>query len=867
MPHHARKFLVVAVLATGLVPAGATAYWGPSVVTLASGSFEQRDPATCTDGEGGAIVAWYARGATNGTILARKVDAWGRLLWPSGGVQLSADNIGSGTIRSVADGTGGAIVVWTCPVGTTKGFFAQRVGADGDVLWTAGGVAVCSPVTYIAVGPPVADGAGGAYVCWEQSNPTTNYRSVRVQHIDAAGSLQWDPLGVDTGAPAPSQTVPDAAGDGSGGVIVTWQDNRSGTADIYVQAFDAAGTARWTAGGVPVCTAAGNQQAPKVASDGSGGAVITWWSGSGLEPQEVYAQSVNSLGSPRWAVNGIFVAGGKYPKIASDCQGGTVLAFEDAYPSSGLLVQRLAPAGAKLWAAAGVRVCDRLLAMSALSVTGDGAGGIIVSSVCWETDPDAYCLQWVDADGTLQWDNTEQTVGNAEYNIYYGSAYDGGGGVIVALGGATDVTVTSVTTGRIPTISAGGPYVTKEGFAPHLVPTVANWDGDNVLVEWDLNGDREYGEYTGGAGDVPWETMAMLEPPVPVGMTREIRARVTNFDGLSAWAYAQLTIEPGPLTACIEAAPTTVAPGLGVHVDARCSTSADPNLPIVAWDWFWDNQGVPVSNEMSAVVYPPYPTGTLATDHVLRLRVYDETGLWVQRSQAIHVAAPISWCNLQGPYVTGSVPGVASEPIYGRLRIDGVTSQAGPAPHVVARLGYGPVGTLPAQGGWTWVPGAYQADQGDDDEYMARISAPAEGTYDYAWEYSYYDGGWSFGDRDGSGNGYSPAMAGRFTASLASGVPGAAVTDLRLLPAEPNPFNPRTTLRFELPAAASVRLEVYDVAGRRVRTLVAADLAAGPHEVRWDGRDGAGRGLPSGSYLARLVAGDRLLTTRLTLVR
>lgn len=75
---------------------------------------------------------------------------------------------------------------------------------------------------------------------------------------------------------------------------------------------------------------------------------------------------------------------------------------------------------------------------------------------------------------------------------------------------------------------------------------------------------------------------------------------------------------------------------------------------------------------------------------------------------------------------------------------------------------------------------------------------------------------------------------------------------LRLLPNEPNPFNPTTTLRFEVPQAGVAHLRVYDVAGRLVRTLYVGDPGRGERSLNWDGRDDAGRPLVSGSYRLRL---------------
>lgn len=89
----------------------------------------------------------------------------------------------------------------------------------------------------------------------------------------------------------------------------------------------------------------------------------------------------------------------------------------------------------------------------------------------------------------------------------------------------------------------------------------------------------------------------------------------------------------------------------------------------------------------------------------------------------------------------------------------------------------------------------------------------------------------------------------------------------RLLPAYPNPFNPRTTLTFDLPAAGATRLEIYDTRGRRVAVLVDGMLPAGHHEVEWTAVSDKGRDLPSGVYLVHLNLEGRIDTGRLSLVR
>ncbi|MCP3999226.1 MAG: T9SS type A sorting domain-containing protein, partial [bacterium] len=70
----------------------------------------------------------------------------------------------------------------------------------------------------------------------------------------------------------------------------------------------------------------------------------------------------------------------------------------------------------------------------------------------------------------------------------------------------------------------------------------------------------------------------------------------------------------------------------------------------------------------------------------------------------------------------------------------------------------------------------------------------------------------------------------------------------------PNPFNPVTMIRFDLPRAGQVRLDIIDVSGRHVATLIDGSLEAGRHEQTWRGVDDRGRSLSSGLYFYRLSA-------------
>ena len=82
----------------------------------------------------------------------------------------------------------------------------------------------------------------------------------------------------------------------------------------------------------------------------------------------------------------------------------------------------------------------------------------------------------------------------------------------------------------------------------------------------------------------------------------------------------------------------------------------------------------------------------------------------------------------------------------------------------------------------------------------------------------------------------------------------------------PNPFNPSTIIPYQLPTAAQVRLEVFNVLGQRVATLVNEERPAGLHAAAWDATNAAGQAVAAGVYMYRLTAGGEQHTRRMVLI-
>jgi hypothetical protein len=139
--------------------------------------------------------------------------------------------------------------------------------------------------------------------------------------------------------------------------------------------------------------------------------------------------------------------------------------------------------------------------------------------------------------------------------------------------------------------------------------------------------------------------------------------------------------------------------------------------------------------------------------------------------------------------------------------------------------------------------------------------------------FSYYEV-WDAGFGIADGYDYARRLVGDVLANLCGYEANTAPDGVEPVPAHfalaggyPNPFNPKTTIRFALAAPERVHLVVYDLAGRRVRTLVNAALPAAEHEAVWDGTDDAGARVASGVYFARLVAGEFIASEKLVLVK
>jgi hypothetical protein len=380
------------VYAQHVYPNGATA-WGPTGISLCTATGRQENLQIVSDGAGGAIVTWEDYRSGERDIYAQRVLTDGTVAWITDGAPVCTSSGFQGNPQILSDQAGGAIIVWADPRDGLTDIYAQRVYSDGSTAWTANGIPLCTDPAGQSFPQLASDGTGGAIVAWSDGRG-----GIYAQRVYSNGSVAWatDGISVCTTVGGYPQIVSDRAG----GAIVVWQDSRAGwiNEDIYAQRVHSDGSTGWATDGVALCTAPGIQELPKIASDGSGGAIAVWTDSrndSGDFPNDdIYSQRVYSDGTMAWATDGITLCSlsreQRHPEIVSDGMGGAIVVWDDMRSlKTDIYVQQMYSDGTFAWPQDGYLICGANYFQDDPSITEDGTGGVIVAWEDYRTESEA----------------------------------------------------------------------------------------------------------------------------------------------------------------------------------------------------------------------------------------------------------------------------------------------------------------------------------------------------------------------------------------------------------------------------------------------------------------------------------------------
>lgn len=417
-----RKLFILIVIALNFTTAGAQWSHDPSVNTpVCTATGKQIDLRIMEDNKGGAYIAWkdYRTGVPD--IYIQRVNKYGVPLWTIDGVGLCTNPSDQSTPFITTDKNGGAIVAWSdWRSGIERDLYAQRVDSNGVIQWTVDGVVVAAKSNREHNEKITTDEMGGAIIVWEQQGGTGLW-DVWAQRIDANGNPVWTVGGIPMTTAAGNRINGRVKSDGKGGAYITWQDYRSGNYDIYAQHVSSTGTLLWGPSGLLVCNAADAQTTPKIDADKNGnGAYICWVDKRNGLNYDLYAQKVDSTGALSWATNGIPVVAMIGNQSAHDIQVSPILndmivTWKDKRSNIDydIYAQKISPSGVPQWTANGVVVCNAQYDQVNPNLVNDYAGGGIIvwqdsSSSTWNVK-----AQRVDGNGIMKWTANGENIGIA----------------------------------------------------------------------------------------------------------------------------------------------------------------------------------------------------------------------------------------------------------------------------------------------------------------------------------------------------------------------------------------------------------------------------------------------------------------------
>lgn len=369
--------------------------WIKDGVSVCGAQEDQNQPRIIDDRNGGAFITWHdvRKGAGNYDIYAQHIDHEGIVQWAANGIPVCTAVNAQNNPCIVSDGAGGAIIIWQDFRTNYADLYAQRINKNGKILWQHDGVPVC--IGPGAQGAPVAisDGTGGAIITWQDFR--RSYADIYAQRIDGSGNILWEETGIIICSAPGHESFPVIIENGAEGAIVAWIDTRNSNNDIFAQQVDGNGHVQWLPNGIPVCTAKNNQIYPKIATDGAGGAIITWWDKRNGN-YDIYAQHIDLAGNILWEDDGLAVciepAIQNYVEIASDGAGGAILVWNDNRASTfDIYAQRIDSNGNSMWKQNGLAISTAINTQCYPVLLSNETGGAIF---VWQDDREKETTYW-----------------------------------------------------------------------------------------------------------------------------------------------------------------------------------------------------------------------------------------------------------------------------------------------------------------------------------------------------------------------------------------------------------------------------------------------------------------------------------------
>lgn len=438
--------------------------WSKNGIPITQIEKNQSYPEITTDQNGGAIIVWHDLRFDNEDIYIQRVDSTGTPLWTTNGIALTSTHSTQWFPKITSNSQGGAIVVWSDRRKGNFDIYAQKVSSDGKISWETDGKRVTQS-DYSAEDPEIVyldneivltyriknngvyfqiiDNNGniklgnqGKKISYNSISPTHPQIAKNQQNelmvvwsdpfagdldlygqiIDKNGNTKWEqeyPL-VQTGGDQDKAKIV-----GRATWSIGWIDHRSGHPEIYAQKIDSSGNKKYAPSGIPIAIGQRNSSQFDLTSN-INDSLIMAFNNYKKGSSDIYAQEINQSGNLSWDTNGTLV-NSSYGKtkqqnvrIINDGYDNYIYAFEDSrlgFPK--IYLQKISSSGQKLWSSAGIAATAGSVTQKNPNITGDGAGGVIVSFENYTNPSEPKILvQRITTSGNRSWNKNGVAVSN-----------------------------------------------------------------------------------------------------------------------------------------------------------------------------------------------------------------------------------------------------------------------------------------------------------------------------------------------------------------------------------------------------------------------------------------------------------------------
>jgi len=776
------------------------------------------------DGSNGAIVAWHdTRDPDDADIYVQRIASNGNLLWDENGSLLTGATGPQEKPKITPDGTGNFIFSWRdMGIDSFGDIMAQRVDLDGNLLWTnevevyAGdGIQRNARVTKAS--------DNGAIIVWEdgRNEINENFKDLYAQKLDVNGNLQWNASSVEVVQAMNDQLNPRLSGDDSGGAWITWEDGRVNNhpyEDIYIQHVNSSGTFELPANGYDICSADGWQFSPlvKISED----KIFCVWGDNRTGSTGLYIQILDGSGNPILEDDGEIIyyglCGDSHNQQLVTNNDKKIVIWEDTRNAGygfQIYYQVVNDDGTFVLAENGQPIT---------TLTGDDQ-----ESMDSDIYPDSDIL-------TVVWE--ENKLG---FKQIYGQAVDLTGNMLwstdegLRLGESSAEQVKP----KISTLLDGSTheyYVGWEDYTDFMDTRVMGQKIIDGNLEWGLSGktivDRNgndelcdvYKNY------FVWQSVGYNNRNIFCLRVDE------NGDPATGW-------DADGLEVCVEdgdqenARVLEVPDGLLIVWDDKRNGSIDIYGQIVTPDGttLWADGGIPLVddnndqffsnmlyNDAIFMVWEDFRSGSVFDVYIQK---FDLGGSEVWGDS---VAVVVQNNNQEAPYLVSDGTNFM---IFWEDYANGNESEL--------------LGQLLDENGemiWSDYPDGFTICSELRNQNTPK--AVNDGEYSYViWKDTRSSGKTDIYNAYIQKVKFEPVDADDTQIPISGNV---------LMQNYPNPFNPTTTIDFNLSEDSFVSLEIYNIRGQKVKTLLADEMQAGYHSMVWNGKNEAGKSVSSGIYFS-----------------